>query len=104
MALVLWQINILRVINEAWTARIPDSWRVSVIVPVPKKGDLRKPGNYRGICLINTLLKVLCKIVERRMRLFAEENNLLCREQAGFRTREECVAQVATLLEIKRRR
>ncbi|TBU13625.1 hypothetical protein CWI38_0378p0010 [Hamiltosporidium tvaerminnensis] len=44
------------------------------------------------------------EVVERRMRLYVENNNLLCREQAGFRTREECVAQVATLLEIQRRR
>lgn len=38
------------------------------------------------------------------MLSIAERDNLLLREQAGFRTREECVAQVAALYEIVKRR
>ncbi|OMJ11323.1 hypothetical protein AYI69_g9875, partial [Smittium culicis] len=36
------------------TGDIPQCLETSVVVPVPKKGDLKDPDNYRGISLIPT--------------------------------------------------
>src|SRR4051812_11915511 len=60
--------------------------------------------NYRGISLIAVALKVVCSIVIDRIKGSLEERELLCREQAGIRSREECAAQVIALYEIARRR
>lgn len=92
-------------VTRIWdNAEIPECLTVSVTVPVPKKGDLRDPDNYRGISLMGNLVKLIAKIAAARISRIVEENNLLCREQAGFRTREECVAQATSLYEILKRR
>ncbi|KAK4522863.1 hypothetical protein GAYE_PCTG32G0753 [Galdieria yellowstonensis] len=60
--------------------------------------------NYRGISLISTIVKLLSAIVTNRIRYAVEKYNVLVREQAGFRTREECAAQVIALVECVQRR
>jgi hypothetical protein len=86
------------------SAEIPECWQKAEIVSIPKTGDLRKPENYRGIALIAVGLKILCSLVIARFNEVLKERAILCREQAGFRTREECVGQAASLLEILTRR
>ena len=83
---------------------IPVEWRNCTVVPIFKKGDDRDPNNYRGISLINTLLKLLCKIIARRIQTVTEMYQLLRKEQVGFIRSEECVGQVAALTEICQRR
>ncbi|KAK4524638.1 hypothetical protein GAYE_SCF05G2539 [Galdieria yellowstonensis] len=60
--------------------------------------------NYRGISLISTIVKLLSAIVTNRIRYAVEKDNVLVREQAGLRTREECAAQVIALVECVQRR
>ena len=86
------------------SGEIPDSWQRAEIVSIPKTGDLRKPENYRGIALIPVGLKILCALVIARFNKILTANSILCQEQAGFRSREECVAQAASLMEILTRR
>ena len=71
---------------------------------IPKKGDLADMNNYRGISLMATVLKVVCVILSTRINAAAEERGLFSRAQAGFRQREECVTQVACVVEIIQRR
>ena len=85
-------------------AVIPSLWKTALVVPVPKKGDLRDTDNYRGISLVHTMLKVFSKVVTQRVTRIAENCGLLCKEQAGFRSLEECVGQASALLEISQRR
>ncbi|OMJ23940.1 RNA-directed DNA polymerase from mobile element jockey, partial [Smittium culicis] len=96
---------LLRLINGIWDAeKIPKQLDPSVVVPIPKKGDMRESNNYRGISLIPTLSKVVSKIISRRLCKIDNKYNILAKEQAGFRSREECVAQATTLYEVVRRR
>ena len=46
----------------------PDQWITSVIVPLPKKGDLSLMTNYRGISLLSITAKVYNKILLNRIR------------------------------------
>ncbi|OMJ09816.1 hypothetical protein AYI70_g10711, partial [Smittium culicis] len=77
------------------SGEIPSCMITSIIVPVPKKGDMKDPDNYRGISLVPTIIKLLAKIVATK---------LIAKEQVSFRNFEECVAQATTLYEIARRR
>jgi hypothetical protein len=52
---------------------------------------------------MNTALKVLCAMLDRRMSDFIENLKLLKPHQAGFRPAEESVAQAACLVELLQR-
>ena len=46
----------------------PDEWGLSGIVPVPKKGDLTRCTNYRGISLTQIASKVYNRLILNRIR------------------------------------
>lgn len=73
------------ILNNIYNSEhFPIEWRDCAVVPVFKKGDQLDPNNYRGIALINTLLKVLTKVVASRLQTVCSAYNLLNREQVGF--------------------
>ena len=82
----------------------PKQWEDCTVVPIYKKGDATDTSNYRGIALINTQQKLLCKIIARRLSTVCEEQGLIRKEQAGFTRTGECPSQVAALLECCQRR
>ena len=97
--------SILRVLNNIYRGEgFPLEWRDCTVVPIFKKGDRLDPNNYRGIALINTLLKVLTKVIATRLQNVCCDFKLIRKEQVGFIRSEECVAQVACLLESCQRR
>jgi hypothetical protein len=96
---------LLAVISLSWEySLVPDDWTDSVVVSIPKKGDLSDTGNYRGISLMCTALKILCVWVSERINLAAEELDRFSPCQAGFRRLEECVTHAACFVEILQRR
>jgi len=71
---------------------------------VPKKGDLSDCNNYRGISLINNIIKILSKIVATRILTYCNDNNIIRPEQYGFRRKEECISLFISIREICLRR
>ena len=61
----------------------PVEWTHSLVIPLPKKGNLRQCNNYRTISLISHPSKIMLRIILNRLRPQAEE--VLTEEQAGFR-------------------
>ena len=70
----------------------PDQWTKSLVMPLPKKGNLRKCENYRTISLISHPSKVMLHVILSRLKSKAEE--LLSEEQAGFRVGRSTVEQI----------
>ena len=56
---------------------IPKEWQTCAIVPILKKGDAKDPNNYRGIALINTMLKIMTKILACRIKEACDEGKIL---------------------------
>lgn len=83
---------------------IPARWKTAAVVSVPKKGDLRVMDNYRGISLLPVVLKLITVVVIRRVERGLESRGWFRREQAGFRSLEECVGQATALYETLQRR
>ena len=93
------------ILQQSWiSGKIPELWKTAHLVPIPKKGDLSSPENYRTISLMSTLLKLLLAILTQRLNKYCETNKILGMEQAGFRRHEESVAQATALYEAIRRR
>ena len=81
------------------------AWHTVRLRPIIKKGgDATVPSAYRGIGIQSAAARLLAMLVLRRLAPAVEHARLLDPGQAGFRSREEAVAQVATLLEVCQRR
>ena len=61
--------QIHKLCNKAWhEGTIPEEWGKSILVPIPKKGDLSNCSNYRTISLINHTGKVLLTVLLNRLK------------------------------------
>jgi hypothetical protein len=79
---------------------------VSNVIALFKKGAKTDPSNYRGIALIEIILKVLTDVVISRVTAVLESSDppALITEQSGFRELRESIAQYVALFETCRRR
>jgi endonuclease/exonuclease/phosphatase family metal-dependent hydrolase len=86
-------------------AIIPRSLSTSVLVLIQKPGkDGTYMGNYRGISLMESLLKVADTLVQRRICAALDRNNILSPCQGGFRNREEGIGIAVAFFEVAERR
>lgn len=69
---------------------IPQSWCNSDVILLYKKGDLNDPLNYRGIALTNTISKIFTTLISSRLKMWAEQCDILPEAQSGFREGRAC--------------
>ena len=75
-----------KIFNEIFSKGVyPSSWSESIVVPIHKRGSIHEANNYRGISLTSILSKVFVHVLKRRLTEWADENDLISEEQAGFR-------------------
>ena len=63
----LWS-RILKLMQQVWEeGRVVREWQDAVVVPVPKKGDVRHCDNWRGIGLLDVVGKIMARIMKERL-------------------------------------
>ncbi|RVE49051.1 hypothetical protein evm_006297 [Chilo suppressalis] len=67
------------------TGKVPSSWKLANVQPVPKKGSRTDPANYRPISITSILCKSMERILNHRLLAYLESNDLLSDRQYGFR-------------------
>ena len=75
--------------------QVPMDWKEGHLIKIPKKGDLSKCENYRGITLLSIPGKVFNRVLLNRMKDAVDAQ--LRDQQAGFRKDRSCTDQIATL-------
>lgn len=81
-----WKDKLTELYNQILTQeKIPKNWTKSKLCVLFKKGDKKEPSNYRGIALLNNVLKIFTTILANRLQRWAEAADLLCKNQFGFR-------------------
>ena len=65
------------------TGERPTPWTQSLVITLPKKGNVQQCQNYGTISLISHPSKVMLKIILNRLKPQAEK--IIAEEQAGFR-------------------
>ena len=87
---------LLIICSKIWqTGEWPTPWTQSLIITLPKKGNLQLCPNYRTISLISRPSKVMLRILLNRLKPQAEE--IIKEEQAGFRAGRSTTEQIFNL-------
>ena len=76
----------------------PTEWKLATVVPLPKDGDLSQCTNYRPISLLPMPGKILEQIIHNRINSFCDDNNILSKNQGGFRKDHSTISTVASFL------
>ena len=89
----------LSLFNECYNMGvIPSAWTKGIINPIPKKAcaQSKDPLDCRGIALPSAIYKLFCGVLSSRLKLWANQNNLLCDKQNGFRAVGNCIENLST--------
>ena len=73
----------------------PQDWKMSVFIPIPRKGNPKECSNYCTIALISHASKVMLKILQARLQQYV--NHELPAVQAGFRKGRGTRDQIANI-------
>ena len=84
--------------NEVYKGNVIQSWTEGCILPFPKKGDLSKTSNYRGITLTSIAAKIYNALLLNRIQ--PEMEKILRRNQNGFRKGRSTIGQILTVRRI----
>ena len=70
--------------QQMWkTQQLPQDWKRSLFIPIPKKGNTKECSNYYTIALILHASKLMLKILQARLKQYV--NRELPDVQTGFR-------------------
>ena len=78
------------------SSTVPYEWKKAKITPIFKSGSSTKVDNYRPISVLPVFAKILEKCVHSQVINYLEDNNLLCKEQFGYRRKRS--TEMATTL------
>ena len=81
------------------SGHIPESMKISKIIPIFKKGDSTLTSNYRPISLRTTLSKILETLVRIRTMSFFKKHNILSDTQFGFREKSSTTHAILSLVQ-----
>ena len=73
----------------------PQDWKMSVFIPIPKKGNAKECSDYHTIAHISHTSKVMLKIFQARLQQYM--NHEIPDGQAGFRKGRGIRDQIANI-------
>ena len=87
------QERLLLLMDDIWRGgTVVKDWWDAEVVPIPKKGDLKKCDNWRGISLLDVVGKVFAQIMQDRLQVIAER--LFPESQCRFRKGTGCMDMI----------
>lgn len=86
IALSCQSIRFCKLLNLCINMAIfPLKWKISTIVPLPKKGDIRCITNLRPVALLTVPGKILKKYLQGYLSNYLDDHQILTPNQGGFR-------------------
>ena len=78
--------SLCKVFNSVFTSGLyPSKWSTSYTSTIHKKVPKTDPSNYRGISITSCVSKLYSSILNSRLTLFLDNNNIINDNQSGFR-------------------
>jgi hypothetical protein len=92
----IFKREVLKICNRIYEENeIPWQMITNIIIPIPKKGDISDPANYRGIALMSSVTKIFNKLILNR--IYDQVNNKLRENQRGFRRKCSTIQAINTV-------
>jgi len=93
--------ELVHIINASMKlAHVPMTWKEATVVMLPKPlKDHKKAENFRPISLLNTLSKLLERVILVRLRVWIATNELLSKYQCGFRHNKQTKDQILRIIQ-----
>ena len=85
--------------NILSTSIYPDEWKLANVTPIFKKGDKQLIKNYRPISLLPICGKILEKLIFTQLYTHLNSNNLITKNQSGFRPGDSTTNQLLYLID-----
>ena len=90
---------IVDLLSSVWKERkVPKEWIDAILVPIPKKGDLKICDNWQGIALLEVVGKMTARIIQDRLQKVAERE--LSESQCRFRGGRGCTDMTFTVRQL----
>ena len=74
-------------------------WKLANVAPIFKKGNKQLIKKYRPISLLHVCGKILEKIIFNNLYTYFHKNNLITKNQSGFRPGDSTTNQLLYLLD-----
>ena len=93
-------LNFVNIFNAALSmGYFPKAFKQATTIMIHKKGkSSTDPLNYRPFALLESVGKIYERIINRRLRLFLEDNNKLYYHQFGFRSHRSTHTNIHTMM------
>ena len=90
---------LLKILNHTWAkGKLPADWKHALVTPIlkPTKPN-NDPTSYRPISLTSSICKIMERLISNRLGWYLEQNQLLNKNQSGFRRNRACIDQIMRL-------
>ena len=81
------------------TGMIPHEWKHAKVTAIFKKGEKKKPNNYRPVSLTSIPCKIMESLIQDQIMKHMKSNNLFSNKQFGFLDGRSTVLQLLILLD-----
>lgn len=78
----------------------PDSFKITKIFPLHKKGDLNCPDNFRPIAIVPIISKIFEIIIKRNLSSYCETKHIFSDSQFGFRKNRSTLKALLSMVEV----
>ena len=86
------------IVNQAIrTGEYPDPWKVGLITPLPKSGDLSNPKNWRPVVINPAVSKVLEGVLHLQLQEHMESYGIFSPSQHAYRKCRSCESALVDL-------
>lgn len=88
------------IINQCFVdGEFPSLLKISKVICLHKKGDIKELSNYRPISLLSVFSKIFEKLLASRIIKFLEINKILSPNQHGFRNKHSTISALVSILD-----
>ena len=76
--------QLLSIFNTVFsTSILPSIWKDNILTPLHKSGSVSDPDNYRGIAVGSCMYKLFSKLLNQRLQVKVEVDNLVGEQQGS---------------------